>query len=246
MRDPRGPCDWASPGRSLVPAAQAQAARSRYAESTGPVDGSTVDHGSDSYDEGFRQRKNPAGMTTTSEEYLDAVTIGERKPLNSTVRLAPYDPEWPAQFSLLANRIRAALSEKVLMLEHVGSTSVPGLSAKPVIDMVLAVADSADEPSYVPPLEEQGFMLRIREDDWFEHRMLKAPDIDGNLHVFSDGSNEIDRMLTLRDWLRANDRDRRLYENTKRDLAARTWKFTQNYADAKSEVVQQILARAIG
>ncbi len=149
-------------------------------------------------------------------------------------------------FSVQADRIRDVLSEKVLLLEHVGSTSVPELSAKPIIDMVLAVSNSADEPSYVPPLEEQGFVLRIREPDWFEHRLLKAPDIDGNLHVFSVGCEEIDRMLAFRDWLRVHDDDRRLYEETKRELAARTWKHTQNYADAKSEVVQEILARALG
>jgi GrpB-like predicted nucleotidyltransferase (UPF0157 family) len=112
--------------------------------------------------------------------------------------------------------------------------------------MVLAVSNSADEASYVPPLEEQGFVLRIREPDWFEHRLLKAPDLDGNLHVFSVGCEEIDRMLVFRDWLRVHDDDRRLYEETKRDLAARTWRHTQNYADAKSEVIQEILARALG
>jgi GrpB-like predicted nucleotidyltransferase (UPF0157 family) len=112
--------------------------------------------------------------------------------------------------------------------------------------MVLVVADSADEASYVPPLEEQGFVLRIREANWFEHRLLKTTDIDGNLHVFSDGCGEVDRMLTFRDWLRAHDTDRKLYENTKRELAARTWKNTQHYADAKSEVIQEILARALG
>ena len=186
-----------------------------------------------------------ADMTETSDEYQRAVTIGERKPRNSPIHLAPYDPEWPSLYSLLANRIRRALREKVLMLEHVGSTSVAGLSAKPVIDMVLAVAESADEPSYVPPLEEQGFVLKIREPDWFEHRLLRAPEIRGNLHVFSDGSEEIDRILIFRDWLRANDADRKLYEDTKRELAARTWKYTQNYADAKSEVIQEILARAL-
>jgi GrpB-like predicted nucleotidyltransferase (UPF0157 family) len=181
----------------------------------------------------------------TSDEYQRAVTIGERKPRNSPIRLAPYDPEWPSLYSLLANRVHYALREKILMLEHVGSTSVAGLSAKPVIDMVLAVLDSADEPSYLPPLEKQGFVLRIREPDWFEHRLLRAPEIRGNLHVFSAGSDEIDRMLTFRDWLRANDADRILYENTKRKLAARTWKYTQNYADAKSEVIQEILERAL-
>jgi GrpB-like predicted nucleotidyltransferase (UPF0157 family) len=178
------------------------------------------------------------------DEYLRAVTIGERNPLNSTICLAPYDPDWPQQFSLHAKHIRDALSERVLLLEHVGSTSVPGLSAKPVIDMVLAVSNSADEPSYVPPLEARGFVLRIREPDWFQHRLLKAPDIAGNLHVFSIGCEEIDRMLTFRDWLRMHDDDRRLYEDTNRKLAAQTWKDTQHYADAKSEVVREILSRA--
>src|SRR5262245_26550990 len=110
--------------------------------------------------------------------------VGERKPLNGTVYLAPYDPDWPSQFSSHARRIREALAEKVLLLEHVGSTAVPGLSAKPVIDVVLAVEDSADEASYVSALEEQGFVLEIREPGWFEHRLLKAPDFAGNLHVF--------------------------------------------------------------
>lgn len=183
--------------------------------------------------------------TATTDEYLRAATVGERKPLNSTIHLAPYDPDWRSQFLLHANRVRDALAEKVLLLEHVGSTSVPGLPAKPVIDMVLAVSNAADESSYVPPLEEQGFVLRIREPDWFEHRVLKAPDVDGNLHVFSAGCDEIHRMLAFRDWLREHDDDRRLYARSKRELAARTWKDIQNYADAKSEVVQEILARAL-
>jgi GrpB-like predicted nucleotidyltransferase (UPF0157 family) len=160
--------------------------------------------------------------------------VGERTALNGTIYLARYDPDWPSQFSSYARRIREALSEKVLLLEHVGSTAVPGLSAKPVIDVVLAVEDSADEPSYVPALEKQRFVLEIREPAWFEHRLLKAPDRAGNLHVFSAGCEEIDRMLAFRDWLRGHDDDRRLYEETKRELAARTWKYT---------VIQEILAR---
>jgi len=190
--------------------------------------------------------KSTTGRTATSEEYLLAVTVGEREPLNGTISLVPYDPGWTAQFSLQADRIREALAEKVLRLEHVGSTAVPGLSAKPVIDMVLTVSNSADESSYVPPLEKHGFVLRIREPDWFEHRLLKAPDIDGNLHVFSIGCEEIDRMIAFRDWLRMHDEDRRRYEATKRELAARTWRHVQNYADAKSEIVREILARALG
>jgi GrpB-like predicted nucleotidyltransferase (UPF0157 family) len=182
----------------------------------------------------------------TTDEYLRTVTIGERKPHNNTIHLASYDPNWPLLFERLANRVRNSLSGKVILLEHVGSTSIPNLSAKPVIDMILAVVDSTEEPSYVPPLEAEGFELRIREPDWFEHRLLRASDVNSNLHVFSAGCEEIDRMLTFRNWLRIHDADRRLYETRKRELAARTWKHVQNYADAKSEVIENILVRARG
>jgi GrpB-like predicted nucleotidyltransferase (UPF0157 family) len=183
---------------------------------------------------------------TTTEEYLRNDTIGERKPHNNTIHLAPYDPNWPLLFECLASRVRNALPGKVVLLEHVGSTSIPGLSAKPVIDMVLGVVDSTDEPSYIPPLEAEGFVLRIREPGWFEHRLLRATDIRSNLHVFSAGCDEIDRMLTFRNQLRVHDPDRWLYESSKRELAARTWKHVQNYADAKSEVIENILMRARG
>ena len=83
-----------------------------------------------------------------------------------------------------------------------------GLCAKPIIDMLLVVTNSADEPSYVPVLESSGYTLRIREPEWFEHRLFKGPDTDINLHVFSSGTSEIDRMLRFRDWLRTNDADR--------------------------------------
>ena len=180
------------------------------------------------------------------EDYLHAVTVGERVPHNDTIFLAPYDPEWPARFALLAKRIRGALGERVLLLEHVGSTSVPGLCAKPVIDMVLAVEDSADEPTYVPALEGAGFTLRIREPDWHAHRCFKAPEATaGNLHVFSDGCEETGRMLRFRDWLRTHPEDRCAYEARKRELAASTWKHVQDYADAKSGIVGEIMARAI-
>jgi GrpB-like predicted nucleotidyltransferase (UPF0157 family) len=82
--------------------------------------------------------------------------------LNSTIYLAPYDPAWPVLFTRLAKQIHEALGDAVLLLEHVGSTSVPGLSAKPIIDMVLAVANSSDESSYVKPLQDNGYTLRIR------------------------------------------------------------------------------------
>src|SRR5262249_31921749 len=141
--------------------------------------------------------------------------------------------------------IRAALGGRVLLLEHVGSTSVPGLAAKPRIDILLVVADSSDEPSYVPPLEATGYRLHIREPNWYEHRVFKGPDTDVNLHVFSPQCVEITRMLGFRDWLRTHDDDRQLYERTKRELARMDWTYTQNYADAKTTVVEEILGRAL-
>lgn len=189
------------------------------------------------------QAGSKARLPMTDEE-LSAVTLGERKPLNSTIYLAPYDPAWPFLFEREAERIRTILHDKVLLLEHAGSTAVPGLPAKPIIDIILAVADATDEPSYVRPLEERGYVLRIREPEWFEHRLLKSPTVDANIHVFSAGCEEIDRMLLFRDWLRTHAGDRDLYAATKRELAARTWKYRQHYADAKSEVVAEILARA--
>jgi GrpB-like predicted nucleotidyltransferase (UPF0157 family) len=136
------------------------------------------------------------------------------------------------------------LDRRVLQIEHAGSTAVPGLVAKPVIDLILAVANSADEPAYVPDLEATGYPLRIREPHWYEHRMFKGPDTDVNLHVFSQGCPEIDRMLLFRDWLRSNAADRDLYARTKLDLAQREWGRGQDYADAKTAVVQEILARS--
>ncbi len=180
-----------------------------------------------------------------SLEEVQAITIGPvAKLADGKVVLVPYDPEWPALFEREAARVRAALGHRVRLLEHVGSTSVPGLSAKPIIDMVLAVPDSSDEPTYVPDLEAAGYVLRIREPDWFEHRLFKGPDTIIGLHTFSEGSSEIRKMLLFRDWLRTHDDDRDLYRRAKLELAERRWEFTQQYADSKSTVVHEILARA--
>ena len=178
------------------------------------------------------------------QERLQAVTIGELVPLAGPIHMVDPDPEWPKLFSREAERIQASLGDRVLLLEHVGSTSVPGLAAKPIIDIVLVVTDSADEPAYAPALEAAGYLLRIREPDWYEHRVFKRSDPAINLHVFSPSCSEVDRMLLFRNWLRSNASDRRLYEDTKRKLAGQRWEYTQNYADAKTTVVEEILARA--
>jgi GrpB-like predicted nucleotidyltransferase (UPF0157 family) len=160
------------------------------------------------------------------------------------IRLAEPDPEWPAQYSRQKQRIEAALGPRAVLVEHVGSTSVPGLAAKPVIDIVLVVTDSADEAGYLPALEAAGYVLQFREPDWHEHRFLRDHDPDVQVHVFSVGSSEVERMLRLRDSLRSRSDERELYQQTKRELAARRWNYIQDYADAKSTVIEQILSRA--
>ncbi len=184
-------------------------------------------------------------MAATGDDYLRAVTIGEPTRVDGPIDLAEYDPTWPALYEREAARIRSLLGPRVRLLEHVGSTAVAGLAAKPVIDMLLAVADPADEPDYVRALEAGGYVLRIREPDWHEHRLFKGPDTNINLHVFAARSREIERMLAFRDRLRTHDDERRRYEDVKRELAARQWTYVQHYADAKGEVVEAIVARAL-
>ncbi|HEY7631903.1 MAG TPA: GrpB family protein [Thermoleophilaceae bacterium] len=162
----------------------------------------------------------------------------------AAIELRDYDPAWPDRYAHEAARIREALGERVVRIEHVGSTSVPGLAAKPVIDIALEVPDSSDETAYAPDLEAAGYAFRIREPEWFEHRFFKGAASDVNLHVFSAGCSETARMLRFRDRLRSNDADRELYERTKRELAARGWRQVQDYADAKDAVVAEILTRA--
>jgi GrpB-like predicted nucleotidyltransferase (UPF0157 family) len=131
-----------------------------------------------------------------------------------------------------------------VILEHVGSTSVRGLAAKPVLDVLLLVPDPAEEAAYVPQLEGAGFLLQFREPEWYQHRFLKADDPAVHVHVLAEGSAEAERMLLFRDRLRSNAGERALYEGTKRWLAQQTWKVVQDYADAKSDVVEAIIARA--
>lgn len=179
-----------------------------------------------------------------SDEELQKLAVGKLKLHDAPITLVEYDLHWPKAFEREANRIRSVLGSKALQIEHVGSTSVPGLCAKPIIDMLLVVENSADESSYVPELEAAGYILRIRESEWFEHRLFKGPDTDINLHVFSSGTSEIDRMLRFRDWLRSNESDREKYAQVKRSLAKSKWRHVQHYADAKTSIVQEIMERA--
>ena len=180
-----------------------------------------------------------------SEDEIRAYTIGELKRLSSPIVIADYDPVWPYVFRREAERISGALGSKAIRIEHAGSTSVPALAAKPVIDIVLAVAD-------VPPLKMPRYptwRLRairrlFRESEPWQHRMLKGPGADINLYVYSAAARTSTACSMFRDWLRCHADDRALYARTKLALAAKQWKYIQNYADAKTAVIDEIVARA--
>jgi GrpB-like predicted nucleotidyltransferase (UPF0157 family) len=181
----------------------------------------------------------------TDEEMAAIRVSGTVTPHNAPIHLAPYDPSWPAQYEGEAAKIRAALGEAAIVLEHVGSTSIPGLPAKPILDILLAVANSADEDAYVPALTARGYRLHLREPEWEQHRVLKGEAPDVNLHVFTVGSNEIARMLSFRDRCRSRPEEFRLYRDTKQALASEVWRHVQHYANAKGEVVEAIIGRAL-
>ena len=184
------------------------------------------------------------GARPTEADLAAAVVDGNPTRLDGRVVLADYDPAWPETFEREAARIRSILGDDARLIEHVGSTSVRGMAAKPVIDIALAVWDSRDEPSYLPRLEAAGYVLRIREPEWHEHRLCKGPDTNINLHIFSASCPEIVRMLTFRDRLRSDPAAFERYLAAKQRLAARHWEFVQQYADAKSDVVEAIIAEA--
>ena len=174
-----------------------------------------------------------------SEERPDGVLIGGREARE--IVMVDHDPRWAARYQRERERIVSAIGERALRIDHIGSTSVPHLAAKPIIDIDLSVADVEDEAAYVPDLVAAGYVLRVREP---QHRMLRTPELDVHLHVCDLGGEWERRHRIFRDWLRNHPDDRRLYEDVKRSLADRTWSDMNDYADAKTEVVEAIMARA--
>jgi GrpB-like predicted nucleotidyltransferase (UPF0157 family) len=167
------------------------------------------------------------------------VLIGDREP--GPIVLVEWDPAWPARFEREQVRIRQALGCVARRVEHIGSTYVPGLASKPIVDMLVVVPDIDDETAFVGRLERAGYVLRVREPG---HRMFRTPDLSVHVHVLGDGDEETDHYLALRDRLRSSPDDRMAYECLKRELATRDWEEIGLYAEAKSPLVAAILARA--
>jgi GrpB-like predicted nucleotidyltransferase (UPF0157 family) len=173
------------------------------------------------------------------DDHLDAVLVGPRE--SGPVTIAEYDATWPAKFQEHRRRIATALGERARGIEHIGSTAVPGLAAKPIVDVLITVDDPDDEEAYLPDLLAAGYVLRVREPG---HRMVRPPTHDANVHVWAAGSEDARRYLAFRDRLRRSTEDRDRYEAVKRSLADRDWPSRQHYARAKSDVVAEILRRA--
>jgi GrpB-like predicted nucleotidyltransferase (UPF0157 family) len=163
------------------------------------------------------------------------------------IEITDPDPAWPRRYDRLAGRIRESLGWRVLQLEHVGSTSVPGLAAKPVIDIDLTVADPNDEQHYALALEAMGFRLEIREPWWYGHRVLRADGPRCNLHVFAFDSPEPVRHRIFRDWLRGNPDERDRYAAAKHQAASAAnaaGEHVMQYNARKQQVIREIYHRA--
>ncbi len=173
------------------------------------------------------------------DEYLDRVLVGGRE--RRRIVIADYDPAWPVRFDAERARVASALGDRALTIEHIGSTSVPGLSAKPIIDLLATVVDPDDEAPLREPLERAGYELRVREPG---HRMFRTPAKDVHVHVLADGDPEVQRHLVFRDRLRGSAAQRDAYERLKRELARWEWNDMNDYADAKGPFIEAVLANA--
>jgi len=165
-------------------------------------------------------------------------------PEKRAIEIVDHDPGWSKKFREHAERMHGALGKAALRIEHIGSTSVPGLAAKPVVDILLVVNNSADEASYLPATEAAGYVLRVREPEFQEHRMFRSPERDVHVHVFSEGAKEAARYLVFRDHLRNDAKDRKRYEQLKRALAKRDWDCMDAYAAQKGDLIEELIAKA--
>lgn len=157
---------------------------------------------------------DPIGYTPTTMEIV-------AKRVDPQIEIIPYQASWPVTFSNVASRITSALGPQVIRLEHVGSTSVPGLDAKPICDILLEVSDPSKENLYIPALESLGFVHYFRQPKWHGHRFLAVDqaDVEINLHVHRENCQVAAQFLTFRDFLRENAWARDEYAEAKRKAA---------------------------
>jgi GrpB-like predicted nucleotidyltransferase (UPF0157 family) len=176
-------------------------------------------------------------------EQMASAMVGEPPAKWQSIVIEDYDPVWVDRFAEASSLLSEVLGGLIISTEHVGSTSVPGLAAKPIIDIDLLIEDTAEESRYIPALERLGYRLVLREPWWHGHRMLVSPAEDVNLHVWPQHAPEPIRHRLFRDWLRSHPEDRDLYATTKRRLAQDTAHQPGDYSLAKNDVIDDIYAR---
>ncbi len=182
-------------------------------------------------------------------EYIAVAEVSEGNRVSfrgaKPIEIVEHNPDWPAHFALIASRIRDATSA-VVAVEHVGSTSVPGMPAKPIIDVDVTVADPTDEDAYVPALEAAGFQFLFREPRWHEHRFFGLKEPYANIHIFGPDSPELTRHAMFRDWLKEHADEREIYARAKREAAAASraaGENTRDYNKRKHGAIHAILTR---
>jgi GrpB-like predicted nucleotidyltransferase (UPF0157 family) len=153
--------------------------------------------------------------------------------------LVPYDPAWADRFAAERARIADALGPAAVTIEHIGSTSVPGLAAKPIVDLLVTVVDVADEARYRPQLLAAGYVLRTREPG---HRLFRTPELDVHVHVLTDGVEAATAYLDLRDRLRTSAVARERYTAVKQAIIATGETDMNAYSDGKAVVIAAIRA----
>lgn len=157
------------------------------------------------------------------------------------IAVVAYDPRWPECFDQKRQGITRSLGPVALRIDHIGSTAVPGLPAKPIVDIGLCVPDAGDEISYLPALLGAGYFLRVRQPG---HLMVRMTSLDVHVHVFTKDSDRERRHLLFRDWLRTDAADRAAYGRLKLQLAEREWSDMNAYAAAKDDLIAEITERA--
>lgn len=165
----------------------------------------------------------------------------------TSVEVVPHDPRWRQAFQAEAKRVAAALGENAVAIHHVGSTAIPGIYAKPVIDLLVEVRDVTEADGRSPAMESLGYQV-MGEFGIPGRRYFRKDDQEGtrthHIHAFQAGSGEVERHLAFRDYLIAHPEDAQRYSELKRKLASEHPQSMDAYMDGKDGFIKEMERRA--